>query len=62
MSSKSKWRTFFTMDQVAEMMGVDKRTVQRWIEKGKLVPHRVGAVVRISEADLDRFLETSRDF
>jgi excisionase family DNA binding protein len=52
---------FFTILQVAELLEVSTRTVQRWIESGKLVAHRLGGVVRISKADLDCFLQSCRD-
>jgi excisionase family DNA binding protein len=52
---------FYTIEQIAECVEVSTRTVRRWIEKGLLVAHRVGGLIRISEADFQRFLATHRD-
>jgi excisionase family DNA binding protein len=52
---------FFTTLQVAELLEVSHRTVRRWIGRGNLAAHRIGKVVRISDADLQTFLARSRD-
>lgn len=52
---------FFTKAEVAGMLGVSPRSVQRWIDSRGLVAHRLGAAVRISEADLRAFLALHRD-
>ena len=46
--------------EVAERCGVSLRTVRRWIAAGDLVEHRLGRLVRVAEADLERFLEAHR--
>jgi excisionase family DNA binding protein len=51
---------FFTIGEVAEMLGVATRTVRRWISAGELVVHRFGAAVRIAEPDLRAFLALHR--
>jgi excisionase family DNA binding protein len=52
---------FFTVNEVAEIVGVSVRTVRRWIKSGRLVAHRVRGVVRISPSDLEAFLCQHRD-
>ena len=52
---------FSTIAEVAERIHVTGRTVRRWIAAGDLVVHRVGGVVRISEADLRGFLALHRE-
>jgi len=47
---------FFSIAQVAELLGVSIRTVRRWIKKKKLARHKFGAVVRVAEDDLRAFL------
>lgn len=47
--------------QVAERCGVSLRSVRRWIAAGDLAVHRSGRAVRVSEADLRRFLERRRE-
>jgi excisionase family DNA binding protein len=52
---------FFTIVEVVEIVEVATRTVRRWIRSGDLVAHRFGGVVRISEDDLQDFLNRHRD-
>ena len=52
---------FLTIVDVAQALGVNPRTVRRWIKAGKLVVHRIGRVVRISPADLEAFLDKHKD-
>ena len=51
----------FTIEEIAECVGVCERTVRRWIEKGLLIAHRFNGLVRISEADFRAFLAAHRD-
>jgi len=50
---------FHSVHDVAEMLQVSTKTIRRWIEAGRLVPHRVGRQIRISQQDLDGFLSAS---
>jgi excisionase family DNA binding protein len=52
---------FLTIDEVAQPMAVNPRTVGRWIKSGRLVVHRVRGVVRIARADFDAFLCQHRE-
>lgn len=46
-----------TVRQVADLLQVDRRTVQRWIESGMLPAYRVGPVLlRVSARALEAFL------
>lgn len=52
---------FFSIAEVAELVGVATRTVRRWIASGELVAHRWhGRLVRVSEQDLRAFLAAHR--
>jgi excisionase family DNA binding protein len=51
---------FYTIEEIAECMGASTRTVRRWIERGKLIAHRIEGLVRISEADFLAFLAIHR--
>jgi excisionase family DNA binding protein len=51
----------FTIEEIAECVGVCDRTVRRWIERELLVAHRFNGLVRISEADFQAFLAAHRD-
>jgi excisionase family DNA binding protein len=52
---------FFTIADVAERLGVSRRTVRRWIAAGDLIAHRIGGIVRIAEGDLRAFLALLRE-
>jgi excisionase family DNA binding protein len=61
-SERSKSRAkLFSIEEIAECVGVCRRTVRRWIKNELLVVHRFNAVVRISEADFQTFLAAHRD-
>lgn len=47
---------------VAERMYVSERTVFRWIEQGCLKAFRTGHVLRISEGDLNDFIDIRSRF
>ncbi len=49
-----------TVATVAEICQVSERTVRRWIDAKLLKAHRLSRAVRISEADLQSFLDRSR--
>ena len=50
-----------TVDEFAELWGVSRRTLQRAIKSGALRIHRIGRLVRISDADAAAFLDENRD-
>ena len=49
-----------TVATVADRLDISTKTVRRWIEAGALRIHRLGRAVRISEADLQQFLDEHR--
>jgi excisionase family DNA binding protein len=52
---------FYTVNQVADALGVSPRTVRRRIKSGDLVAHHFGTAVRIAESDLEAFIAVHRD-
>jgi excisionase family DNA binding protein len=50
-----------SIDELAERWDVSPRTVRRQIKSGALRAHRIGRLVRISDADAEDFLEQNRD-
>jgi excisionase family DNA binding protein len=54
-------RSFYTIEDVAECLGVSTRTVRRWIDSHVLVAHQFGRLKRVSDADLAAFLNANRD-
>jgi excisionase family DNA binding protein len=59
MSTKPVTR-FYTVAQVANLLAVSRRSVRRWIAEGRLLAHRFGRQVRVSEIDLRAFVEAGR--
>ena len=55
---------YLTRKQVAKIVGVYERTVDRWIKDGKLKAIKFGesknSMVRIHKTDLERFLQSRR--
>jgi excisionase family DNA binding protein len=52
----------FTISEVAKRLGISRRTVYRYIKKGKLKATKISQtplyqVLRISEKDLNQFLK-----
>lgn len=50
----------FSVDQVAEQLGVSSKTVRRWIERRELHVHQLGRQLRVAEEDLSAFLNARR--
>jgi excisionase family DNA binding protein len=51
---------FYTVAQVASLLGVSTRSVRRWIGASELLAHKFGRQVRISETELRTFVEKGR--
>ena len=50
----------YSVEEVADLLGVSERTVRRWIDKKEVRVHRLGGLIRISEPDLADFLQSRR--
>lgn len=51
---------YYTADEVGEKLNVTPKTIRDWIKSGKLHAFRFGNVYRISEKDINDFIEKSR--
>jgi excisionase family DNA binding protein len=47
---------YFSVSQVAKMLGVNNQTIRRHIHAGKLEATQVGSVFRISEEELNKYI------
>jgi excisionase family DNA binding protein len=52
--------TFYSVEFVAEKLGVSTKSIYRWIEAGSLHFHKFHGVLRISEEDLKAFISSNR--
>ncbi len=46
--------------EASERLGVTLRSLYRFIDEGEVAAYRFGRVIRLQEADVDRFIEASR--
>ena len=51
----------YTINQVAEVLGVHHKTIRKFITEGKLAANKAGKQWRISDQDLSSFLEMNND-
>ncbi|NLI21034.1 MAG: helix-turn-helix domain-containing protein [Clostridiales bacterium] len=49
--------SFYTVDQIAELLLIHPKTIQRYIREGKLHATKIGKRWRVSGHDLSRFTE-----
>lgn len=50
---------FYTIDQIAEILGMHHKTIRRFITEGKLRANKIGKQWRISGHDLSIFMENN---
>lgn len=50
---------FFTVEQIAKMLNIHPKTIQRYIREGKLHATKLGRSWRVTGHDLSRFTEAS---
>lgn len=53
---------FYTVDDISNMLGMHKKTIQRYIREGKIRAVKVGKAWRISGHDLSGFMESNKKF
>lgn len=49
--------TYFTVDEIAETLRVNPQTIRRYLQSGKLNGVKLQGSWRISDADLQNFIE-----
>ena len=57
MQSAEPW---FSVEDIAEHLGVSKETVYRWLEKGKIPSHRVGKLWKFRASEVDEWVLAGR--
>ncbi len=50
-------KNYFTVEQIARILGMHPKTIQRYIREGKLKATKIGKSWRVSGHDLSRFTE-----
>ena len=52
--------SWLSTKESAERLGVTLRSLYRFIDEGGLVAYKFGRVIRLQEADVESFIESSR--
>lgn len=50
----------YTTDEVADLLRIDPATVRRWVAAGRLGGFKAGRNWRVTEEDLQRFIQANR--
>lgn len=50
---------YYTPQEIADRLKVNKMTVYKWIREGKLKAVKIGDLWRIAESELERFIKES---
>lgn len=53
-------KEFYLVEEVAEMLRLNKMTIYRYIKAGKIRVHKMGKEFRISQSDLNSFLNSAK--
>ena len=57
----TKPQTYYTTEEIADLLKVNKESVRRWVRDNKLKAVKLsGKFIRISQDDLDEFVTTMR--
>jgi excisionase family DNA binding protein len=57
MTSAIRW---MSTKEASEYLGVNLRTLYRFIDEGDLVAYKFGRVIRMKSDDVDRFIDSAR--
>jgi excisionase family DNA binding protein len=52
--------TYYSVDQISEMLNIHPKTIQRYIREGKLRASKIGKSWRVTGHDLSIFMESSK--
>jgi excisionase family DNA binding protein len=52
---------YLTIKEVADMLQLTERGIQKWVREGKIVAMKLGREYRIEKNDLEEFLESRKN-
>lgn len=52
---------YYTTKELADMLQLTERGIQKWIREGKLVAYKMGREYRIEEKDFRAFMENRKN-
>lgn len=50
----------YSVEDLAKYFGMHVMTIRRWIYEGKIASFKVGRQVRVTETELQKFIENSK--
>ena len=53
-------KPFYSLEEIAEMLGVTYQLIYRLVRSGEIPAVRLGRLYRVSKPDLERYLEQSK--
>jgi excisionase family DNA binding protein len=57
MATQDRW---LSSKEASDFLGVNLRTLYRFIDEGQLVAYKFGRVIRVKESDVTAFVESAR--
>jgi excisionase family DNA binding protein len=52
--------TYYTLQEIADRLKVNYRTVYRWVRADKLPAYKFGQDWRVTETDIEKFIQERR--
>lgn len=49
---------WYSVEQIAQHLGISKETIYRWLEKGKIPAHRIGKLWKFKAAEVDEWVRS----
>ena len=60
MSTASSGKAFFSIEEVADLLGVNYQLIYKLVRDGEIPASRIGRVYRVARTDLDLYLTQSK--
>jgi excisionase family DNA binding protein len=57
MANESLADRWFSVEEIAEYLGISKETVYRWIDRSKIPAHRVGKFWKFKPSEVDAWIK-----
>lgn len=49
---------WYSVEQIAQHLGISKETIYRWLEKGKIPAHRIGKLWKFKATEVDAWVQS----
>lgn len=55
-----QFESWYSVQQIADHLGVSKETIYRWLEKGKIPSHRIGKLWKFKPSEVDKWIKSGK--